>query len=264
VAARRAGPGDRPQGWRHLAIGWRQPSVLPAHLHALVQAEVGGEPNRGGWVVAEDIQQQIVDDVGREVPACPRHDPAPPSPVDRGDQIDSGACLARRDVGPTRGAALHGLQADEEGQLARLAAGSRHAAAPRHPHRSMEWWVHLRARSPVDHGPMVTRWRKPLDLFAERYGVGPKGPKIAGLSWHGGPWCATGQHGPWSFLRSGTDTCHIRLYQVTMSADRATLKVLATSLQHVRAGRLPRHHARRDRPPSPAPTASARTAHASP
>jgi hypothetical protein len=49
-----------------------------------------------------------------------------------------------------------------------------------------------------------------------------------------------------------------------LGSDGATLRVLAMSLQHVRAGRLPRHHARRDRPPSPAPTASARTAHASP
>jgi hypothetical protein len=39
-------------------------------LYALVEAEVGREPDRGGRIVAEDAQEQIVEDAGRELLAC--------------------------------------------------------------------------------------------------------------------------------------------------------------------------------------------------
>src|SRR5437870_4430424 len=50
-------------------------------LHAALQAEIGGEPGCGRRIVAEDAQEQIVDDAGRPVPAGPRHHPAQPSSI---------------------------------------------------------------------------------------------------------------------------------------------------------------------------------------
>jgi membrane protein DedA with SNARE-associated domain len=76
-----------------------------------------------GYLLGREGGYRLLRRYGRYIRlAYAGHDPAQPSTVDRGDQVDGGARLARRDLGTARRMALHGPQPHEDGDVAWLRA----------------------------------------------------------------------------------------------------------------------------------------------
>src|SRR2546421_7877965 len=86
-------------------------------LQGRVSGEVAVEPRRR-YRAAEDAQEQIVHDLGGELPLRRWHEPAQPAPGGGRHQVDAGARLAGGDVRAALGVPVDGPEAHQDGDAA--------------------------------------------------------------------------------------------------------------------------------------------------